>query len=79
MRPLKAGGSDLLVAKCFHWLPFAAVVHVWRLFDGLFRDIFAATPRSWNVVPHIGLAKVPGADRLEEHRWSANLSALFRC
>ena len=63
MKTLKARRGDLLVGECFHWLPFTAAIDGWKLFDRSF-DAFAVAPASWNAVPHVGLAKKPGADRL---------------
>ena len=74
----KASGADLIVSECFKWLPFTAVVWAWKLFDKYFGDPMAAAPASWDTVPHAGLAKRPGADRLDEHRWVSKLPTLFQ-
>ena len=36
------------------------------------------TPDSWMTVPHGSLPKLAGTDKLDENKWVAKLSALFR-
>ena len=59
-------------------LPFVVVITAWRLFDTQFGDAAMEYPISWSKIPHVGLPKRPGADKLDEHRWIAKMAAFYR-